>query len=111
MSWRSSSDGFADVPTSRVPDVIFGYTVANDVTARDLQRTDGQWSRAKGYDTFCPLGPWITTHQSVEEVSDLRIRTTLDGELKQDGRTRDMVFGAGKWSPTSARSPPCCPET
>ncbi len=82
-----------DVPPSRVPDVIFGYTVANDVTARDLQRTDGQWSRAKGYDTFCPLGPWITTHQSVEEVSDLRIRTTLDGELKQDGRTRDMVFG------------------
>jgi 2-keto-4-pentenoate hydratase/2-oxohepta-3-ene-1,7-dioic acid hydratase in catechol pathway len=82
-----------DVPTDRVSDVIFGYTVANDVTARDLQRTDGQWSRAKGYDTFCPLGPWITTHQSVEEVSDLRIRTTLDGELKQDGRTRDMVFG------------------
>jgi 2-keto-4-pentenoate hydratase/2-oxohepta-3-ene-1,7-dioic acid hydratase in catechol pathway len=82
-----------DVPPSRVPDVIFGYTVANDVTARDLQRTDGQWSRAKGYDTFCPLGPWITTHQSVDEVSDLRIRTTVDGELKQDGRTRDMVFG------------------
>ena len=82
-----------DVPPSRVPDVIFGYTVANDVTARDLQRSDGQWSRAKGYDTFCPLGPWITTHQSVDEVSDLRIRTTVDGELKQDGRTRDMVFG------------------
>ena len=82
-----------DVPPSRVPDVIFGYTVANDVTARDLQRTDGQWSRAKGYDTFCPLGPWITTHQSVDEVSDLRIRTTVDGEVKQDGRTRDMVFG------------------
>ena len=82
-----------DVPPGRVPDVIFGYTVGNDVTARDLQRTDGQWSRAKGYDTFCPLGPWITTHQSVDEVSDLRIRTTVDGELKQDGRTRDMVFG------------------
>jgi 2-keto-4-pentenoate hydratase/2-oxohepta-3-ene-1,7-dioic acid hydratase in catechol pathway len=82
-----------DVPATRVPDVIFGYTVANDVTARDLQRTDGQWSRAKGYDTFCPLGPWVTTHQSVEEVSDLRIRTTVDGALKQDGRTRDMVFG------------------
>jgi 2-keto-4-pentenoate hydratase/2-oxohepta-3-ene-1,7-dioic acid hydratase in catechol pathway len=82
-----------DVPPSRVPDVIFGYTVGNDVTARDLQRTDGQWSRAKGYDTFCPLGPWITTHQSVDEASDLRIRTTVDGELKQDGRTRDMVFG------------------
>jgi 2-keto-4-pentenoate hydratase/2-oxohepta-3-ene-1,7-dioic acid hydratase in catechol pathway len=82
-----------DVPPSRVPDVIFGYTVGNDVTARDLQRTDGQWSRAKGYDTFCPLGPWVTTHQSVDEVSDLLIRTTLDGEVKQDGRTRDMIFG------------------
>ena len=51
--------------------MIFGYTVANDVTARDLQRTDGQWARAKGYDTFCPLGPWITTHQSLDEVADL----------------------------------------
>jgi 2-keto-4-pentenoate hydratase/2-oxohepta-3-ene-1,7-dioic acid hydratase in catechol pathway len=82
-----------DVPADRVPDVIFGYTIGNDVTARDLQRTDGQWSRAKGYDTFCPLGPWITTHQSVDEVSDLRIMTTLDGEQKQDGRTKNMVFG------------------
>jgi 2-keto-4-pentenoate hydratase/2-oxohepta-3-ene-1,7-dioic acid hydratase in catechol pathway len=81
-----------DVPPSRVPEVIFGYTVANDVTARDLQRTDGQWSRAKGYDTFCPLGPWITTHQSIDEVSDLRILTTLDGAVMQDGRTKDMVF-------------------
>src|SRR6476469_373521 len=54
-----------DVPPERVDEVIFGYTVANDVTARDLQKTDGQWARAKGYDTFCPLGPWITTHQSV----------------------------------------------
>ena len=53
-----------EVPVSRVPEVIFGYTIANDVTARDLQRTDGQWARAKGYDTFCPLGPWITTHQT-----------------------------------------------
>ena len=53
-----------EVPISRVPEVIFGYTIANDVTARDLQRTDGQWARAKGYDTFCPLGPWITTHQT-----------------------------------------------
>jgi 2-keto-4-pentenoate hydratase/2-oxohepta-3-ene-1,7-dioic acid hydratase in catechol pathway len=81
-----------EVPISRVPDVIFGYTVANDVTARDLQRTDGQWARAKGYDTFCPLGPWITTHQGLEEVAALAIRTTLDGELRQDGNTKDMVL-------------------
>ena len=60
-----------DVPPERVDEVIFGYTVANDVTARDLQKTDGQWARAKGYDTFCPLGPWITTHQSVDEMGDV----------------------------------------
>jgi len=72
--------------------VIFGYTVANDVTARDLQRSDEQWARAKGYDTFCPLGPWITTHQSLDEVGSLSVRTTVDGEVRQDGTTKDMIF-------------------
>jgi 2-keto-4-pentenoate hydratase/2-oxohepta-3-ene-1,7-dioic acid hydratase in catechol pathway len=81
-----------EVPTSRVPEVIFGYTVANDVTARDLQKTDGQWARAKGYDTFCPLGPWITTHQGLDEVASVAIRTSLDGELRQDGNTKDLIF-------------------
>jgi len=81
-----------DVPMKRVPEVIFGYTVANDVTARDLQSSDGQWARAKGYDTFCPLGPWITTHQSLDEVADLEIRTTVDGLEKQHGRTKEMIF-------------------
>ena len=81
-----------EVPSSRVPEVIFGYTVANDVTARDLQKTDGQWARAKGYDTFCPLGPWITTHQELDEVASLAIRTSLDGELRQDGNTKDLIF-------------------
>jgi 2-keto-4-pentenoate hydratase/2-oxohepta-3-ene-1,7-dioic acid hydratase in catechol pathway len=81
-----------EVPVARVSEVVFGYTVANDVTARDLQRSDEQWARAKGYDTFCPLGPWITTHQSLDEVGSLRVRTTLDGELKQDGTTKDMIF-------------------
>jgi 2-keto-4-pentenoate hydratase/2-oxohepta-3-ene-1,7-dioic acid hydratase in catechol pathway len=81
-----------EVPVSRVPEVIFGYTVANDVTARDLQKTDGQWARAKGYDTFCPLGPWITTHQRLDEVAALAIRTTVDGEPRQEGTTSDMVF-------------------
>jgi 2-keto-4-pentenoate hydratase/2-oxohepta-3-ene-1,7-dioic acid hydratase in catechol pathway len=84
------------VPIERVPDVIFGYTIANDVTARDLQKSDGQWARAKGYDTFCPLGPWITTHQSLDEVSDMRIRTTLDGEEKQNGSTKLMIFSVAE---------------
>lgn len=79
------------VPAARVGEVIFGYTVANDVTARDLQRTDGQWTRAKGWDTFCPLGPWMVTHLSPAEAGDLRLRTTLDGELRQDASTSLMV--------------------
>ncbi|GAA0632686.1 fumarylacetoacetate hydrolase family protein [Sporichthya brevicatena] len=77
-----------DVPVERVPEVIFGYTVGNDVTARDLQRSDDQWTRAKGFDTFCPLGPWIETDL---DVSDLAVTTTLNGETKQAGRTSQMV--------------------
>ncbi|WP_073832468.1 fumarylacetoacetate hydrolase family protein [Micromonospora sp. CB01531] len=73
---------------------IFGYTCANDVTARDLQRSDGQWTRAKGFDSFCPLGPWITTGL---DVSDLEIRCEVgrdpeEMEVRQLGRTKDMVF-------------------
>ncbi|MGA7147719.1 MAG: fumarylacetoacetate hydrolase family protein, partial [Microbacterium sp.] len=78
-----------DVPAAEAAKVIFGYTVANDVTARDLQKSDGQWARAKGYDTFCPLGPWIETNL---DTSNLRVRTTLNGDTKQDGTTADMVF-------------------
>ncbi len=81
------------VPEERVPEVIFGYTVANDVTARDIQQTDGQWTRAKGWDTFCPLGPWIVTHFTLEEASKQDITTTLDGEVRQEGNTSLMVRG------------------
>ena len=77
-----------DVPVERAGDVIFGYTCANDVTARDLQRSDGQWSRAKGFDTFCPLGPWIETEL---DTGDLSIVTRRDGEVVQDGTTADMI--------------------
>jgi 2-keto-4-pentenoate hydratase/2-oxohepta-3-ene-1,7-dioic acid hydratase in catechol pathway len=77
-----------DVPAARAMEVVFGYTCANDVTARDQQATDGQWSRAKGYDTFCPLGPWIETDL---EWSDLRITTRLNGEVKQDAKTSQIV--------------------
>ncbi|MEV0683732.1 fumarylacetoacetate hydrolase family protein [Nocardia sp. NPDC050378] len=73
-----------DVPAAKAADVILGYTVANDVTARDQQRHDGQWTRAKGYDTFCPLGPWIET---AVDPSDLEITTELDGEVRQRSRT------------------------
>lgn len=70
--------------------VVFGYTCANDVTARDLQRSDGQWARAKGFDTFCPLGPWVETDL---DPSRLSVVTRLDGEVVQDGTTADMVHG------------------
>lgn len=79
-----------EVPSNRVNDVIFGYTCANDVSARDLQKTDGQWGRAKGFDTFCPIGPWITTGL---DASDLGIQCRVNGELKQDSRTSLMVHG------------------
>ncbi|MGO4258356.1 fumarylacetoacetate hydrolase family protein [Marmoricola sp. RAF53] len=78
-----------DVPAAKFADVVQGYTVANDVTARDLQRKDGQFTRAKGFDSFCPLGPWIETEL---DVSDLRVQTFVNGEVKQDGRTSDMIF-------------------
>lgn len=81
----------SEVPIRRVPEVVLGYTCANDVTARDLQNSDGQWTRAKGYDTFCPIGPWIVTHFSLEEAGDLGIRTRLDGALVQDASTNLLV--------------------
>ena len=78
------------VPVERVPEVIFGYTCGNDLTARDLQATDLQWTRAKGFDGSCPLGPWIETDLDTENLS---VRSWVDGELKQDGSTSDMIFG------------------
>lgn len=81
------------VPVERAAEVIFGYTCANDVTARDLQRSDGQWSRAKGFDTFCPLGPWIVTHMGLDEAVGLSLVTSVDGMVKQNANTAQMVFG------------------
>jgi 2-keto-4-pentenoate hydratase/2-oxohepta-3-ene-1,7-dioic acid hydratase in catechol pathway len=77
-----------DVPAARASSVILGYTIANDVTARDQQQHDGQWTRAKGHDTFCPLGPWIDTTVQPDELG---LRTELDGELKQDSNTAMLL--------------------
>lgn len=68
---------------------VLGYTVANDVTARDLQRRDGQWTRAKGFDTFCPLGPWIETEF---DDADVLVTAHVNSEMRQMASTRDMVF-------------------
>ena len=66
----------------------FGYTCANDVTARDLQASDGQWSRAKGFDTFCPLGPWIET---ALDAADVQLTTSVNDEIKQNSRTSLLI--------------------
>ncbi|GIT79436.1 2-hydroxyhepta-2,4-diene-1,7-dioate isomerase [Leifsonia sp. LS1] len=76
-----------NVPEAKAHEYIFGYTVANDVTARDLQKKDGQWTRAKGFDTFCPLGPVIETELDPEAF----LRTRVNGELKQQARLSEMV--------------------
>jgi acylpyruvate hydrolase len=72
---------------------IGGYCVANDVSARDLQRREPQWTRAKGADTFCPYGPWITTADEIADPGNLRLRTWVNGELRQDSSTADLIFG------------------
>jgi 2-keto-4-pentenoate hydratase/2-oxohepta-3-ene-1,7-dioic acid hydratase in catechol pathway len=77
-----------DVPAERAADVVFGYTCADDVTARDLQRSDGQWARAKGFDTFCPLGPWVST---ALDPSDLAVECRVNGRRTQSGRTSQMI--------------------
>ena len=77
-----------DVPREHALDIVLGYTCANDVTARDQQKADGQWARAKGHDSFCPLGPWIET---VLDAADLAIRTDLDGEVRQESRTSRLI--------------------
>ncbi|GAA1240937.1 fumarylacetoacetate hydrolase family protein [Prauserella halophila] len=77
-----------NVPAAQASQAVLGYTIANDVSARDFQRSDGQWGRAKGFDTFCPIGPWIETDL---DPADLAIRTTVDGETKQDSRTSEIV--------------------
>ena len=81
-----------DVPAAKAASVILGYTIANDVTARDHQQADGQWTRGKGYDSFCPLGPWIDTDF---DPSDVELITELDGEVKQRSRTSLMIHDIG----------------
>ncbi len=78
-----------NVSAARAPDHVFGYTIVNDVTARDLQRRDGQWTRAKGFDTFAPTGPWIDTDFSPEAQ---RVVVEVNGEVRQDQPISDMIF-------------------
>jgi 2-keto-4-pentenoate hydratase/2-oxohepta-3-ene-1,7-dioic acid hydratase in catechol pathway len=72
---------------------IAGFCIADDVTARDLQGREPQWTRAKGADSFCPLGPWVTTADEIQDPENLRLRTWVNGELRQDSSTADLIFG------------------
>jgi 2-keto-4-pentenoate hydratase/2-oxohepta-3-ene-1,7-dioic acid hydratase (catechol pathway) len=80
-----------DIPKAQAMDHVFGYTIANDVTARDIQARHKQWFLGKSLDTFCPLGPWIVTADEVD-LSDTPVRTWVNGELRQDSNTRDLIF-------------------
>jgi 2-keto-4-pentenoate hydratase/2-oxohepta-3-ene-1,7-dioic acid hydratase in catechol pathway len=86
--------GARQVTPEQVPASIFGYTIGNDVTERDMQKSDGQWTRAKGFDSFCPIGPWIETDLPGigKDPADLQVTCTVDGELRQDGRTSQLLF-------------------
>lgn len=79
-----------NISAERAADCILGYTVANDVSARDIQRAEPQWARAKGFDTSCPLGPYLLVG---EELGERRVRARLNGEQRQDGTTADMILG------------------
>ncbi|GIV19839.1 MAG: hypothetical protein KatS3mg023_1590 [Armatimonadota bacterium] len=81
-----------NVPAEEAMGYVAGYTIMNDVTARDLQRTEGQWSRAKGCDTFAPCGPWLVTADEIEDPHALTIETRVNGELRQHSSTGDMIF-------------------
>jgi 2-keto-4-pentenoate hydratase/2-oxohepta-3-ene-1,7-dioic acid hydratase in catechol pathway len=77
------------IPPEKASEHVLGYTAANDVTARDLQRQDGQWTRGKGFDTFCPLGPWLETDL---DPADTLITCSVNDQMRQMGSTRDMIF-------------------
>ncbi len=83
--------GGRDISRSRAMDHVFGYTIVNDITARDVQMRHSQWDLGKSFDTFCPMGPWITTADEMDGRAT-RVRGWVNGELRQDGHTRDMIF-------------------
>jgi 2-keto-4-pentenoate hydratase/2-oxohepta-3-ene-1,7-dioic acid hydratase in catechol pathway len=84
------------VAAERVLDVVFGYTCLNDVSARDLQFGDGQWTRGKSLDTFCPMGPVVVTTDELGDAGDLAIRCLVNGEERQSARTSDLFFGVAE---------------
>ncbi|HEU5204056.1 MAG TPA: fumarylacetoacetate hydrolase family protein [Candidatus Limnocylindrales bacterium] len=93
-----------DVPAEHALEFVLGYTCLNDVSARDLQARDGQWTRAKSLDTFCPLGPWLVTADEIADPGALRISCRVNGAVRQDASTSDLVFGVGELLAYCSRS-------
>ena len=82
-----------DVPASKVLDYIYGYTIMNDITARDIQQNESQWYRSKSFDTFGPIGPAIIEKNKIPDPGNLNLRSYVNGEIRQNGNTSDMIFG------------------
>jgi 2-keto-4-pentenoate hydratase/2-oxohepta-3-ene-1,7-dioic acid hydratase in catechol pathway len=82
-----------NIPVDRAYDYVAGYTIVNDVSARDVQFDDDQWIRGKSFDTFCPMGPYLLTTDELPDPHDLRVRCWVNGELRQDSSTRELIFG------------------
>ncbi len=93
-----------NVATADALDHVYGYTVANDVSARDVQFSDGQWVRGKSLDTFCPLGPAVVTADEVPDPQALMLRTRVNGEIVQDSNTAEMLFGVAELLAFCSRS-------
>ena len=93
-----------DVPVASALDFVFGYTVVNDVTARDVQSAEAQWVRAKSLDTFCPLGPVVVTADELQDAQSLAIRSRVNGEPMQDSSTAEMIFGVAELVSRLSRS-------
>ena len=85
-----------DIAVSEAHNYVFGYTILNDVSARDFQFKGSQWTPGKSFDTFAPIGPCITTSNQLPNINDLAIKTWVNGELRQDGNTKDMIFNIGE---------------
>jgi len=84
------------IPVEKAMEYVFGYTILNDISARDFQFKDGQWTRGKSFDTFAPTGPYITTKSQLENTTDLDIKTWVNGNIRQNGTTRNMVFNVNQ---------------
>ncbi len=82
-----------NVPEDKISGYIYGYTILNDITARDIQKNESQWYRAKSFDTFCPIGPVIIRKDKIPDPDNINLKSYVNSELRQDGNTSDMIFG------------------